>query len=383
MLQFNTYKLDGEPWGFRHYVKKIRKLYLDYDYSSLKNLVNRSHAKYKSVCRYHLINSRLYLWGLIDSDIGLEAKNFAIEGFNNLDNFSRQEFLGCLQGLEIKGNELYRQFNQMIEGRGDCEINDSSLKLVRPIKLFTPRRSGFFSVIENIIVASFVAEQDGVALMLSPERDWWPYEVSFHQIFGNSLGLRHDKNIYQDLSVGFDEARGKVAHLNIDNGYIFYAYKRKVYSVTHSLVLRYLSGLEITEQGIPVYFVRAGDKLELETVLPPERLVQKNLSSVLNKFGSIGILSDDYNYAESLRLRLSHLGACNLTSKNCNGHELSASTSTNDVITILKNFILLRQSPVKLSCPSSNLVNAAHWSRPHDDQNMLSDLNPVEKYLLF
>jgi hypothetical protein len=385
MLQFNIYKFPGEPWGFRGYVKKIRNFYSQSDDASLVRLVNRNRDKYKATLRYHLINSRLFMWGIVGTDIGLEARSYAIANYPNLDNYSRHEFLGCLERLNIESSDCFNQFKRLTKGGFELNFLHGNFQAEsdKPVSLFKPRKSGFFSVIENIIVALFIAEQDGVVLMLPPEKDWWPYEVSFHQIFGNSLGLKYDKNISLESSIDFDAAREKVAYLGLDDANVFYVHKRKIYNVIYNLVLKYLSGLEIIEQGIPIYFVRAGDKLELETVLPPMNLVEKSLLSVLDKFGSIGIISDDYVHAEKLRLRLNHIGVYNLTSKNCYGHELSTSTSENDVITILKNFVLLRQSPVALSCPSSNLVNAAHWARKSDEQNIFSALNPVEKYLLF
>jgi hypothetical protein len=382
MLQFNTYKIAGEPWAFPRYVKKLRKLYSESDYSSLAKHLRVSRNKYKSTLRYHLINSRIYLWGLIESDFGEEAKNYAIANYSNLDNYSRQEFLGCLKGLGIDNNIHFSQFRKMIE--------ESKSKIVIPqktsdrsIALFEPRRSGFFSVIENIIVALYIAEQDNVSLMLSPEDRWWPYDVPFHLIFENFLGLKYNKDFSPQSTIAFDSARTKIAYLNLNDATTFYAHKRNKYSLIHSIVSKYSSDKEDFSQGAPIYFVRAGDKLDLETVLPPVRIVDDYLREVAVKFGALGIISDDYEYAEQLKQRLINSDVYNLTSKNCNGHKLSTSTSSVDVDTILKNFLLLICSPVALSCPSSNLVNAAHWARKSDEKNIFSALNPVEKYLLF
>jgi Na+-translocating ferredoxin:NAD+ oxidoreductase RnfC subunit len=107
------------------------------------------------------------------------------------------------------------------------------------------------------------------------------------------------------------------------------------------------------------------------------------LREVNARFGSIGILSDDYRYAEKLKNDIACEKIVNLTPENLEGYRLSQSKSVNDVERILENFILLASSPACISCPSSNLVNASNWARSFGANQKFDSINPIEKYIIF
>jgi hypothetical protein len=128
-----------------------------------------------------------------------------------------------------------------------------------------------------------------------------------------------------------------------------------------------------------VIFLRGGDKLEAETILPPMELLMSDVHNLSRRVSRRLVLSDDYVLAE--RIVDNDDGVTNITSFGQRGyrHRYGEKVSC---MPILKTYLALVDCKESLSCPSANLVNAAHWSRDDDLAFDYNTINPVYRYAL-
>ncbi|MEY2600150.1 MAG: hypothetical protein RLZZ142_2409 [Verrucomicrobiota bacterium] len=254
---------------------------------------------------------------------------------------------------------------------------------------FLPAYSGFFSMVEAVLLMDFYATTiAGGRLVLAPESYWWKYEVSFREIYGSLFEV-----LPPDAAQGitfFD--RNSVARwletAGPDVQQSFFDFKCARYQQVHQLSRQFLASRSVPpfapETGAVLY-LRGGDKFAQETVPFPQRLIDEELRFLLEQQsmggGEVSVLSDDWNLSVAITERFP--GVRNLTRPSMKGHTITNHRSTRDVIEILENFLLLCDAPVCAACPSSNLVNAAHHFRMGAGRKVhTSRLFPVTSYLM-
>jgi hypothetical protein len=126
-----------------------------------------------------------------------------------------------------------------------------------------------------------------------------------------------------------------------------------------------------------VMFVRGGDKLQTETILPPMKFLLRDLKWMARRCDARYVISDDKHVGEAVSALDSY--AVDKSNKVEGGyhHYFGRKISC---MNILSNFMSMVEAKENLSCPSANLVNAAQWSRI--DKENYSFANPVYRYLL-
>ena len=141
-------------------------------------------------------------------------------------------------------------------------------------------------------------------------------------------------------------------------------------------IRRYYKDETYNVDGAGLIFVRGGDKLEAETILPPEDLFKKDVDALARRVSRRAILSDDYVLAEQLMTNM----VVNITPFQHRGyrHRYGEKVSC---LPILKNYLALIDCEESLACPSANLVNAANWTRDNTTFNF-NTINPVYRYVL-
>ena len=254
---------------------------------------------------------------------------------------------------------------------------------------FLPSYSGFFSMIEAVLLMDFYASTiAGGRLVLAPEHHWWKYEVPFRQIYSPLFHVLPPKAAQ---GVTFFDRQSVAQWLEAaipDAQKSFFDFKCARYQQIHHLSRQFLSS-----RGVPpfapeigsVLYLRGGDKFAQETVPFPQSLIDAELRSLLEQqpgvSGDVCVLSDDWNLATAITSRFP--GVRNLTRPSMTGHTITNNRSVRDVIEILENFLLLCDAPVCAACPSSNLVNAAHHFRIGAGRTVhTSRLFPVTSYLM-
>lgn len=126
-----------------------------------------------------------------------------------------------------------------------------------------------------------------------------------------------------------------------------------------------------------VMFVRGGDKLMAETILPPKDNLQAELEWMARRCSSRVILSDDKDLAEQI---------CQIDPYVINGADQIAGGYHHkpgqkvSCLPIINNYLKMVEAKENMSCPSANIVNAAQWSRCETENYSIS--NPVFRYLL-
>jgi hypothetical protein len=296
--------------------------------------------------------------------------------------FAAQEFEALISALGIEyPSEKLQLYSFCHEIRRLSIVNPTSNlnRRTSGALLLRPVRSGFFSVIENIIAAQFVAYENGYDLILSPESDWWPYEIAFSDL---TESLFQPKNVASPVGIiNFDAMRAYAMDLNIEKLGRFGAFKQSRYFALRELLARKFNSTQ-SPSFEHYYYLRGGDKVANETVALPTEVVSTALLKCVETQSPIGVLSDDHHAAERLCEMMGPDRARNLTSSEFSGHFLDNAVSEADVRAIVENFLLLSASRTLLSCPTSNLVNAAHWANSAT-RHQISAQSVVPRYFLF
>ena len=292
--------------------------------------------------------------------------------------FMRQEVACCL-GVE-RAAQLYNvgiseyKFYQGFVMEG-AHVPDFSN--VDGTAVYQPRSSGFFSVIENIIAAGFCAWMRGRMLVIDGSYDWWDYTVSFKELFPTAFNVT--TTTPKDMkAIEFNGMRETIFNADLAMMEDFYLYKKKMYqSVYRDLsawaTQRLRKSLTI---GAGVMYLRGGDKVQTETTWPtPQDHVIRSYREMARRVERRLVLSDDWELAENI---VKYYGGENITDPSCKGYFHKYGQKI-DPTPIVENYLTLVEAHESLSCPSANLVNAAHWTR---DRPMQQTHNPVYRYAL-
>jgi hypothetical protein len=370
MIQFNRYKLVDETHDF---------------HGAFVNLVNTLAAEINGDChrsiglllsmaerfplneRIPAVAARMYFWGKVSWNTiekMLPAKlpdNF----------FYKQELVGCL-GFEQSARKWGITEDQWVLYQG---LDDwfHTARVSGELVSYQPRSSGFFSVIENIIAAHIVAEINGKQLAIDLSGNWWSYHEPFEDIFGDLFTYTKDGTLPQ---ISFDGMRQ--VWINPDDVMAATLSNKKaaLYNNILQRICRYVVPI-CGAYSSGVMFVRGGDKLQTETILPPMGFLLKDLKWMARRCDERYVISDDKHVGEAVSALDSFIVDKSNKVEGGYHHHFGRKVSC---MNILRNYLMMVEAKENMSCPSANLVNAAQWSR--NDKENYSFSNPVYRYLL-
>ena len=371
MIQFNRYKLPDESYDFNlSFIGLCNAIMVEINGNCDRSigLLMSMSERYPGNERLAAVAARLYFWGKVSWSF---IEKMMPEKLPS--NFLyKQELVGCL-GFEQASRkwriteddwDLYQGFTHdthFQKERGTQQVR------------YCPRNSGFFSVVENIAAAQILAEMEGKQLLVDLNGNWWGYKEPFEEIFNESFEFTRLTNVPE---MSFDYVRN--VWLNPTDEIASYLADMKLWLYTAIIddISKFAPSIPAVDSS-GVMFVRGGDKLQTETILPPVGLIQRELRWMSRRCEERYILSDDKDLGE--RYAALDAFAINNSDQVEGGyhHRFGQKVSC---LPILKNFMYMVEAKENFSCPSSNIVNAANWSR-NDGQNY-SLSNPVYRYLL-
>lgn len=322
--------------------------------------------------RLAAVQARQYLWGqrLLDDLPTLDKLNY----------FYKQEIVACL-GME-RACAHYKltdeQYNTYIGVSFDSDSVFTIPFIPTGSMLYQPRNSGFFSVIENMIVAAYVARMNNKELLIDNTYAWWDYKEPFNDIFRTTFTLV-DKLPTNPQAIHFESMRDFIFTASPMHINQFSQFKVFMYEKIEREIKSYYKDEKYNVEGAGLIFLRGGDKLEAETILPPMDLIMKDVTALARRVSRRVVLSDDYVLAERIVDRDN--AVINITPFGHRGyrHRYGEKVSC---LPILKNYLALVDSQESLACPSANLVNAANWSRWDNFTFNYNTINPVYRYVL-
>ncbi len=249
---------------------------------------------------------------------------------------------------------------------------------------FAPVFSGFFSIIENLLLMDFFSRLAGGHLVLSPEQFWWGYEVRFSEIFPSLFQIADPSQTERISWFTRDGAADWLQSQTPELQFEFFKFKCAQYNLISDHCAKFLERLGVSQldyNSSSVLFLRGGDKFSQETVPFPDSLVTFELGRLSSLGDGVQVLSDEFNMAQELQNRFP--GVQNISRQSMQGHTLLGNRNRQDVIEILQNFLFLSNSRVAAGCPSSNLMNAANQARiGRGCPAYTSKTFPVPAYLL-
>ena len=370
MIQFNRYRLMDESPDFHVKFIALTNAIIH----EINGDLGRSMDFLKSMTNHYPMNdrlpavaARLYYWGKCSwEDIKPMLPHELPRGF-----FYKQEIVGCC-GLELSARQWDIDEDKWALYQGfDTHFSGILSRTTGNAVGYQPRSSGFFSVIENIIAAQTIAELDGNEFFIDLTGNWWPFEEPFDEIFPNTWEYSNG-GLPQ---VRFDYFRKHWLEASDEEALVFGHYKAKAYDEVMKAL--YQVGNVDGFDEAAVMFVRGGDKLMAETILPPRKVWQDELAWMARRCSSRVILSDDQQLAEQV---------CSLDAHVINGGDQVAGGYHHrpgqkvSCLPIINNYLTMVEAKENMSCPSANIVNAAQWSRCETENYSIS--NPVFRYLL-
>ncbi len=332
-----------------------------------------------------LVYARLLFWGYVSYDDALEdiLGALSIENFNQLGAFERIEIATCfgprllstLMSVEISYVRKYREFSDNLSINYQFDSDE--------VWCYTPPPTGLFSVVENILLAKYLCLLQRKSFKLDDDfHRWWRYPVHFNELFGS---LFTDENIPTNRPIKYIQwniVRDIMSTVNIDVLQAFANFKKEEYKKIRTRLANWLGNVgedvkSYTESA--VYFIRGGDKLVLETMPLPTHVIEKDFELLFKLSDCFMVLSDDYQLAQDFTKTFGSAKVENITEKTCNGYFVQNMSTIDDVRVIIKNYMIISSVKYSMSCPSSNLVNSAHWSNENLSSIYLSS-TPLLKY---
>lgn len=340
--------------------------------------------------RIYSIAAKLMKWGYLSEERFLEVFSGDMRELNTKLSYLEKEDLYnclsksiCLDAIEVplREYEVFTQTYEPLQLKQDLQKEN--------YLIYHPRFSGWFSIIENILAADYIAYKHGCNLIIHDTPEWWPYPISFADVYSE---------VYQCTSR--IKIEGKIGMFNFDimreNFYSivspdlnviedFHAFKKSKYVNILSAAKNYLNkkSILLPEEKYTAIFLRGGDKLRQESIIISNDLICEDIKNIHDPEKKLYILSDDYNLATNLCDKLNFCPFENLTVPEKRGYDVFQRKDINTVYDILKNYSIISGAEKTIGCPSSNLVNAAHWSNPYDAKyrNKIKT-NPVYRYTL-
>ena len=370
MIQFNRYKLPDETYDF---------------HQAFLGLVNAIDAEVNGDCnraigillsmaerfplndRLPAVAARLYFWGKISW--AAISKMMPAELPRNF--FYKQEITGCL-GFEQSARKWGIREDQWRLYQGFAEEENHTNVMLDTVS-YRPRSSGFFSVVENIIAAQVYADLHNKKLLIDLTGNWWGYEEKFEDIFCDTFEFTQHGELPQ---ISFEDMRHFWINADDKLAARLSFMKQYYYTGIYQDIAHYISP-EMNVDSAGVMFVRGGDKLQTETILPPVGVLMRELQWMRRRCDERYILSDDKRIGE-LVASLDAFTIDRTTQVEGGYHHIPGRKVS--CMNILSNYLMMVEAKENMSCPSANLVNAANWSRLDRDNYSIS--NPVYRYLL-
>lgn len=318
-----------------------------------------------------LIFVRMFFWGYLSyEDVLSETKNRLVkEDFDSFSIFDRTEISSCL-GPRLTSDLYGIDFQTSIGYRNSFDSNFSiSTEFdINEVWCYTPPPTGFFSIVENIVNAEFLCALYRKQFKLDLDfSKWWRYPVPFGDLFDVNYDSNRQTTITTPTTryLSWNVARDIVSKFNYQTTLALGNFKRAQYAKIKSRLQSWLNDFETVPTLPPesaIFFLRGGDKLLIETIPPPERTLVQDVQMLYKKSSDFMILSDDYDLAENFRKGFGKSLIHNITDSSRKGYFLHNPSTIEDVRTIVRNYLLLSSPKYSMSCPSSNIVNSAHWS---------------------
>jgi len=334
-----------------------------------------------------LIYVRLFFWKLITlyDLIPLIKDRVNYENYNNLGIFEKNELQCCL-GHELLCaflGEKIQAFNEITNpNRYPDIVGDSSD--ASEVWTYIPPPTGFFSIIENILYAKFYCRLRNKIFKLDINHNWWQYPIQFLNLFDDDLRKEFNLDLPSDMYLTWDVLRfgmNKISHEEYQElaEFKFNEYK-KIKNTLNNFFSKIKKPNELAIDGCVVY-IRGGDKIVLETIQSPPELLRHDLMAVQALKVPIFFLSDDFKISEGALQLYGDKSSRNITKSIFHGYHYGHNNSEEDFYAIIENYLILASCRYSISCPSSNLVNSAHWS----NQKLKTDFNlwsiPTYRYL--
>lgn len=371
MIQFNRYRSPDDPADLREDILALISEMTDDAFRTrlampTETLIKMG-AKHGRHPRLGAIAARFAFWGAVDWD---DIDDMLPEELPK--NFwYAQEIAGCM-GFE-RANRLWHVEEDdwyTLQGFAD-DIVAPGAGAIHGYISYQPPNSGFFSVIENIVAAHIIAEQDGYNLKVDLSGNWWTYDEPFESIF---------EDVFEFCNGGlpimrFQHMRQRFFDADLNQAQEMMRRKKGWYNEVYFAISDYAGSP--TESDVGTLFVRGGDKLKTETILPPMHTYRKELDWLRRLCRRRVLLSDDPHLASIVQgLDFQIINRANQLESGYHHHPQVIQTS----ISIMHNYLAMVEAKHNFSCPSANLVNAAQWSREDSDNYSLT--NPVYRYLL-
>ena len=370
MIQFNRYKLQGETHDFHGaFVNLVNTLAAEINgdcHRSIGLLISLAE-RFPLNDRIPAVAARMFYWGKVSwSTIERMMPAKLPTNF-----FYKQELVGCL-GFEHAARKWRITEDQwhLYQGFADEYVD---IPIYDEMVSYRPRNSGFFSTIENIIAAHIIADVEGKRLAIDLSGNWWGYDEPFEDIFDKTFEFTRDGALPQ---ISFDGMRHKWIHAD-DKLAASLAYLKQDYYRAIVEDIAKIAQPITNMDSAGVMFVRGGDKLQTETILPPMGFLLRDLKWMARRCDERYVISDDKHVGESVSALDSFV--VDKSNKIHGGyhHHYGSKISCKN---ILSNYMTMVEAKENMSCPSANLVNAAQWSR--NDKDNYSFANPVYRYLL-
>ena len=402
MIQFHRYYLPHEPAYIRDLIIQII-IQLERKINDKPNSLVRTALNVLSISDFNprviLIVLRLAFWKLVPpeilySDVFHRLSDRFIESRNP---YFLEEFSSCIERLGLRAEIIEKLNSEEFDNKYSAVV-EQPVQVSVPSDFFTkskdeneasvcysPTPSGFFSLIENMLAARFLAFINGYDFYVEKDDCWWSYDTPFKEVFGSLFPSEQDRpcdrhNVKRPLRMlSTQQVRDRFDTTSISLLQKFRSYKSMFYPRIREQLLSIYCDFHIPVDSA-ILFIRGGDKVRKETIALPFEWYEEDLSLVLRQVRNIGVLSDDHLLAESLVSRFNHPSVHNLTSKLHRGYVFDQCVK-GDTRSVIKNYLLLSSSPMILSCPSSNLSNAANWSN-EALHTFHSRIFPVARYSL-
>jgi hypothetical protein len=344
----------------------------------------------KGVGKSVLILARLFFWGQVSSTFVLQALASKVtqSSFEEANVYEKQELFDCL-GISPLAQLIGTGFDfSSLSTAWDDSDFSVNVDLVNPKPdetwTYIPPPTGFFSVIENIVLAQFFCKINNKVFRLDTQHNWWRYPVPFLQLFQNTSSPEFNVNLPSGKYVMWDTLRYYFRHINPSVFGLLKSFKIQQYARIKRALSHYLDDIDLRARPAPeecIVFIRGGDKVQLETISAPSELLLSDIEALRQRRISVRVLSDDYGLADTLVQSLGLGEGANLTASSRTGYHLQNGHSLDDVHTIINNFLVLSNAKYSLGCPSSNLVNSAHWSNRILDDSFKPRSIPCLRYL--
>lgn len=354
-------------------------------------LLRENLEKNQKIGKTLLVIVRLFYWNYITIDelkILLDGR-LTLANFQLTDLWEKQEIYHCL-GSELLNSFFSWEFPlKILESYGEVQrINVLSEKSEwQNDWCYVPPNTGFFSVVENIIMAKFFFHLNGRKFLVDGSINWWRYPIKFFDIFADYVE-QYVGNNTSVVQVDWKTVRDHFRYVDPSYFETLRDFKISEYSKIKKAIKNFISSRSINYSfdylkhvNNCVYFIRGGDKTLLETVDIPIEISMRDLKAAQTKYEKVVIISDDFRIAQDIVNRFGTGSFYNATDRNKNGYYINSKHAETDVYAILNFYLLLSEANMSISCPSSNLVNSAHWSNEFYSGNDKLYSTPLSRLL--